>query len=90
MSEPTKVLITPIPKKYEFIVNAYRVTFYVVPKDDAGSHPLDILQVDLTEVVNALKQLERFRVDEPLKALPSAEGKYTLEDLGITKNPEWN
>ena len=42
---------TPLPKNYAFIVSGYKLTFTAVAKDDAGKHPLDILETDLREIV---------------------------------------
>ena len=73
----TNVIFEPIGETYIFKKYGCLIRFTVVPHDITGKHPLDALQIDLEQIVQALSRLERPRAD---KQLPP---RLTIEDLGI-------
>ena len=70
------VNITPLVKEYDFIVNGYKVCFRLQPKETGGQHIFDILQEDLTAIIEILARMERPSPGEPIKLL---EGVTVLD-----------
>lgn len=79
MNEGIKVEIETLGRKYDFIINGYKVVVAVSIYDTVGMHPLDVLIKDLESVLNAVRGLEKFQSGQQ-KELPPGE-KVTLSDI---------
>lgn len=74
-----KVEIQTLGRKYDFIVNGYKVSVTVPIYDTVGMHPLEILLKDLLTMADTVKNLERFQ--SAPGELPPAEPRVKLEDI---------
>ena len=78
MNEEIKVEIQTLGRKYEFVINGYKVIITIPIYDTVGMHPLEILTRDLESVLNAVRNLEKFQSN---KELPPGEPKVTVSDI---------
>lgn len=75
-----KVEIQTMGRKYDFIINGYKISFTLPIYDTVGMHPLDILLKDFLTMTDTVKDLERFQ-SAPTKELPEGDPKVTLDDV---------
>ncbi len=78
--EEIKVEIQTLGRKYDFIVNGYKISITIPVYDTVGMHPLEILLKDMVTMVDTVKDLERFQT-VPVKELPEGEPKVMLDDV---------
>ena len=82
-----KVEIQTMGRKYDFVINGYKISLTLPIYDTVEMHPLDILLKDFLTMTDTVKDLERFQ-SAPVKELKEGEPKISLDDVLSPKDKD--